>query len=228
MFSLSPFENILLTIKTCGANLSVCWQNPTSESASSGNYRSYNRPHYAVFLCHNIMVVVREGASARQFLYLVFAALRTIITLTAKKVDGLIYYRKLTMNKQLDRSKFTDNALRKIGLLPALPPRKIGIGYIVAVSTVSDDKPLYVCFENGVIFALGGLTTMQKNQIPHLLPELIGTHVFFLYDTVNELGQVTDGVFQTLLTEADKSPRAMALKAKLATVDGGIDHGESE
>tara|TARA_R110002050_G_scaffold57423_3_gene128963 strand:+ start:102727 stop:103116 length:390 start_codon:yes stop_codon:yes gene_type:complete len=128
------------------------------------------------------------------------------------------------MNSKIDHSNFTDNALRKLGLLPALPPKLIGIGYIVAVSSVNDEKPLYVCFENGVIFALGGLTTMQKNQIPHLLPELIGMKVFFLYNTVDELGQVTDGVFQTLLIETDKSPRATALKDKLETMDSGVEH----
>jgi|GEM_PF-2992673 len=130
------------------------------------------------------------------------------------------------MNKQLDHSKFTDNALRKIGILPALSPRKIGVGYVVAISTVNADKPLYVCGENGVIFALGGLTDIQKNQIPHLLPELIGIKVFFLYDTMNELGQITDGIFQTLLIETDKSPRATALKTKLETMDSGVVYGE--
>jgi len=120
----------------------------------------------------------------------------------------------------IDKTKFTDNALRKLGLLPPLPPTKLGVGTVVAVS-VNDDKPLYVRGENGAVFAMGGLTPLQQQQIPHLLPELIGIKVFYKYEHENDVGQATDSVFQTLLIENDTSPRATALNDKLQAMEGG-------
>lgn len=125
------------------------------------------------------------------------------------------------MQKHIDRSQFSTSALIKLGLLPKPNPKKIGIGHIVAVS-IDADKPLFIRGENGAVFSIGGLTDNQKQVIPNLLPELIGSKVFFKFDTENELGQATDGIFQTLLLDSDTSPRAMALKTRLATIEGAV------
>lgn len=125
------------------------------------------------------------------------------------------------MNTQLDTSKFSSAALRKIGLLPDNRPSQVALATVLWCK-VDHDQPLIVEGENGVIFRCGGLTERQLAQLPSLMPELPGCRLVLTYRDLDVNGAPIDAKFKTLLLASDTRPKALRLLSKLDAIEGAV------
>jgi hypothetical protein len=125
------------------------------------------------------------------------------------------------MLSKIDLSKASQNVRNSMLFHPPVYHSKTGFGHIIALN---DDvtAPLYVRRDNGAIFALGGLSDLQREQIPILMPELIGAQLMFKYEFENHLGQPVDAQFTTLLIEGDSRTNAAKLRQTLESAKGAV------
>ena len=109
------------------------------------------------------------------------------------------------MNNAIVRSQHHHAFLSSIGTFSASPSPKVSTGRIVAVN-LHDEEPLLVRLANGAIFSLGGLSDRQTQQLTNLMTDIIHAPVWFHYQ-VNEMGQMINPRFKTLLIQGDSRQR---------------------
>ena len=125
------------------------------------------------------------------------------------------------MNTRLNTAQFSSAALRKIGIIHDITPSQVNIGTIVWCKTEQRDQPLIVEMANGVLFKCGGLSDIQFQQLPALMPDLVGAKLVFSYQHL--INAAPDNAqFKTLLLENDSRPSAKNLLATLEAMDGAV------
>ncbi|NQY27508.1 MAG: hypothetical protein HRT92_10070 [Piscirickettsiaceae bacterium] len=125
------------------------------------------------------------------------------------------------MNTQLSTSQISSAARRKIGINSDITPSQVNIGTIVWCKTDQREQPLIVEMANGVLFKCGGLTELQFQQLPALMPDLVGTKLVFSYQHLVNNAPI-DAQFKTLLLENDSRPSAKRLIVTLGAMKGAV------
>ncbi|AWX99525.1 hypothetical protein A8139_05600 [Marinomonas primoryensis] len=113
------------------------------------------------------------------------------------------------MHNAIVRSQHHHALLPSIGTSFAIPSPQVGLGRIVAVC-VDSETPLLVRLANGTTFHLGGLSDRQTQQLPNLMPDLIGSSVWFQYDE-STTGQVINPRFKTILIQGDSRQKTRVM-----------------
>lgn len=126
------------------------------------------------------------------------------------------------MNNAIVRSQHHHALLPSIGTLSALPSPKVGIGRIVKVC-VESETPLLVRLANGTTIYLGGLSDRQTQQLPNLMPDLIGSSVWFQYDE-SATGQMINLRFKTILIQGDSRQKTRVIMNTNLHMRG-VQHG---